>query len=63
MNNNIYANIIRDYINHGFSPIPIPYKTKAPITKGWTKLTVTADNLETYFDGTATNIGILTRKP
>ena len=27
MNDNIYANIILDYINHGFSPIPIPFKT------------------------------------
>jgi Bifunctional DNA primase/polymerase, N-terminal len=63
MNDNIYATIILDYINHGFSPIPIPYQTKAPIIKGWNKLTVTAENLETYFDGSLTNIGILTGKP
>jgi hypothetical protein len=59
MNDNIYANIILDYINRGFSPIPIPHKTKAPITKEWTKLRISADNLETYFDGELTNIGIL----
>jgi hypothetical protein len=64
MNNDIYTTkIVRDYINRGFSPIPVPFKTKAPIIKAWTKLKVTADNLETYFDGTATNIGILTGKP
>src|ERR1700751_2008277 len=64
MNDNIYTNtIVRDYINHGFSPIPIPYQTKTPILKAWNKLTVTADNLETYFDGTETNIAILTGKP
>jgi putative DNA primase/helicase len=63
MNDNIYATIILNYINNGFSPIPIPYKTKAPITKGWNKLTVSANNLETYFDGTETNIGVLTGKP
>jgi putative DNA primase/helicase len=63
MNDNIYTNkIVRDYINHGFSPIPIPYQTKTPIIKGWNKLTVTAENLGTYFDGTETNIGILTGK-
>ncbi len=64
MNDTIYTTkIVRDYINHGFSPIPVPYQSKAPILKGWTKLTVTADNLGTYFDGTETNIGILTGKP
>ena len=55
--------VILDYINHGFSPIPVPYKTKAPITKEWNKLAVTANNFESYFDGTETNIGILTGKP
>jgi putative DNA primase/helicase len=63
MSENIYANIIRDYISLGFSPVPIPFKTKAPILKGWNKLTVTADNLETYFDEIPTNIGILTGRP
>jgi Bifunctional DNA primase/polymerase, N-terminal len=63
MNNNIYATIIRDYVNHGFSPIPIPYQSNAPIIKGWNKLTVTAENIEAYFDGSLTNIGILTGKP
>jgi putative DNA primase/helicase len=63
MNNNIYAIIIRDYIKNGFSPIPVPFKTKKPITKGWNKLAVSANNFETYFDGTSTNIGILTGKP
>jgi len=63
MNTNIYSNVLLNYIDHEFSPIPIPFKAKNPITKEWTKLTVTAENLETYFDGTPTNIGILTGKP
>jgi putative DNA primase/helicase len=64
MNDTIYTTkIVLDYINRGFSPIPVPFGTKAPNTKEWNKLTVTADNLETYFDGTPTNIGILTGKP
>jgi putative DNA primase/helicase len=63
VNDNIYANTILDYINHGFSPIPIHYKTKTPITKQWTKLRITAENFESYFDGELTNIGILTGKP
>jgi putative DNA primase/helicase len=63
MNDNIYANIILDYINHGFSPVPIPFKTKSPITKEWNKLRITANDYESYFDGAPTNIGILTGKP
>jgi Bifunctional DNA primase/polymerase, N-terminal len=63
MTDNIYANAILGYINHGFSPIPVHYKTKTPITKQWTKLRITANNFETYFDGELTNIGILTGKP
>jgi putative DNA primase/helicase len=59
----IYHEVIRDYIDHGFSPVPIPYKTKAPIIKGWTKLSITAENLAAYFDAAPTNIGILTGEP
>jgi putative DNA primase/helicase len=59
----IYHEIIRDYIDRGFSPVPVPYKTKAPIIKGWTKLSVTAENLAAYFEAFPTNIGILTGKP
>jgi hypothetical protein len=56
MNDNIYANVILDYISHGFSPIPVPFRTKKPIIKEWNKLTVTANNFETHFDGSPTNI-------
>ena len=55
--------MILDYIDHGFSPIPILFKTKTPITKEWNKLRITANNYETYFDEVPTNIGILTGKP
>jgi hypothetical protein len=63
MNDNIYANLILDYINRGFSPIPVPFKAKNPIMKAWPKLIVTANDYETYFDREPINIGILTGKP
>ena len=63
MSENIYLPIIQAYIDHGFSPIPIPFKKKSPIIKGWTTLSVTAENLEAYFDGGPSNIGILTGEP
>src|SRR6516162_1302105 len=62
MSENIYLPIIQAYIDHGFSPIPIPFK-KSPIIKGWTTLSVTAENLEAYFDGGPSNVGILTGEP
>ena len=34
MNDNIYANIILDYINHGFSPIPIPLQDENANNQG-----------------------------
>jgi hypothetical protein len=59
----IYATIIRDYIHHGFAPVPIPFRSKNPILEGWTKLGITEENWHTYFDKTPINIGILTGKP
>jgi Bifunctional DNA primase/polymerase, N-terminal len=55
--------LVRDYVTNGFSPIPVEFKTKRPINKQWTKLRVTTDTLENYFDETPTNIGILTGQP
>jgi hypothetical protein len=55
--------LVRDYVTNGFSPIPVEFKTKRPINKQWTKLRVTMDTLENYFDETPTNIGILTGQP
>ena len=59
----IYTNnIISNYIDKGFAPVPIPFKTKAPIIKGWPTLSISADNVEQYFGDAPTNIGILTGK-
>ena len=42
--------LISDYIDHGFAPIQIHYKSKQPINNGWPELRIS-------------DIGILTGKP
>jgi hypothetical protein len=39
MTNDIYLqNLVSDYIEHDFSPIPIQYESKQPVNKGWPDL-------------------------
>ena len=59
----IYHNIIRGYIRHGFAPIPVKFRSKEPTLKGWNKLRISEIQVEEYFDEIPTNIGILTGKP
>ena len=47
------------YIAAGLSPIPLPFKSKAPTIANWTALRVTKDNLAEHFNGQAQNIGVL----
>ena len=55
--------LVHDYITAGFSPIPVPFKSKQPTIKGWPDLKITADNVTQYFNGQPTNVGILTGAP
>jgi putative DNA primase/helicase len=59
--NDIYQpKLVADYINAGFSPIPIKYKSKQPLNKGWTNLKIATNDIGKYFSGDCINIGILT---
>ena len=61
INNAIYLQQrVSDYINHGLAPIPIHYKSKQPVNKGWTELRISKDDIGTYFNDQPINIGILT---
>jgi hypothetical protein len=51
------------YIHHGFAPIPIKYKSKQPVNKGWPDLRISKDDINEYFNGNNINIGILTGQP
>ena len=58
--NDIYLTIVSDYIEHDFAPIPIKYKSKQPINKGWPDLRISNNDIGTHFNGDSTNIGVLT---
>ena len=47
-----------EYIDRNWSPIPIPYRSKAPAINGWQTLSINADNVGQYFNGAPQNIGI-----
>src|SRR5215831_1837074 len=62
--NDIYlSQIVSDYIDHGFAPIPIHYKSKQPVNKGWPGLRISKNDIGEYFSGELINIGILTGQP
>ncbi|CAA9341001.1 MAG: hypothetical protein AVDCRST_MAG93-6650 [uncultured Chloroflexia bacterium] len=50
-------NAARDYINRGWSVVPIPYGEKGPNLPEWQKLRITADEVGEFFVGES-NIGI-----
>lgn len=52
-----------EYIGRGWSPIPIPHKSKAPVLEGWPKLRITAESAAQYFNGERQNIGVLLGQP
>src|SRR3954462_3168549 len=58
----IYDRVL-GYINHGFAPIPIEFRSKNPNITGWPELAISEVNIGDYFKGNPTNIGILMGKP
>jgi putative DNA primase/helicase len=53
------AETARTYVSRGWSPIPIPNQRKGPIRKGWTELRLNVEDVDTYFDSEAMNVGVL----
>ena len=49
----------RNYVEGGFLPVPVPYRTKRPVTEGWPGLRLTVADLPRYFNGHPQNIGVL----
>jgi hypothetical protein len=47
------------WIQRGFSPVPIPHRSKRPVLKEWEQLKITVDSAPQYFNGTQQNIGLL----
>jgi hypothetical protein len=51
--------IALQYIDRGWSPIPIPHRSKGPIIDGWQNLRIGGTDAPRYFNGAAQNIGII----
>jgi hypothetical protein len=47
------------YIDIGGAPIPVPFQTKIPTLKGWQALRLTHEDVNDYFNGEATNVGLV----
>jgi hypothetical protein len=47
------------WIQKGFSPVPIPPRSKRPVLNGWERLEITIDGASQYFNGSSQNIGLL----
>ena len=51
--------IALNYIDCGWTPLPIPYRGKRPVIDGWQSFAITKDDAPKYFNGEKTNIGVL----
>ena len=47
------------WIQKGFSPLPVPHRSKRPVLKEWQRLEITTEGASQYFNGAAQNIGVL----
>jgi hypothetical protein len=51
------------YCRRGWSPIPIPHRSKNPGYNGWEQTRLNEDELPSRFNGTPQNIGVLLGEP
>src|SRR5437870_5503499 len=51
--------IARDALRHGWSPLPIPYKSKQPGFKDWLTFRVSDETIGQHFNGAPMNIGVI----
>jgi P4 family phage/plasmid primase-like protien len=47
------------WIQKGFSPVPVPHRSKRPVLKEWQQLEITTEGASQYFNGASQNIGVL----
>jgi hypothetical protein len=49
----------RDYIERGWAPIPVPFRTKGPVLDAWQTIRINAETAPSFFNGAPQNIGII----
>ena len=50
--------IARSYIDRGWNPIPVPFRSKKPIGEEWQKRVIDHSNVAQFFNGAEMNIGV-----
>lgn len=55
--------IAREYLLHGWMPLPVAFMSKNPGIPGWQHFAVTAATLHEHFNGRPLNIGVLLGQP
>src|SRR4051794_33629514 len=53
------TDIARSFIQRGWSPVPVRFKTKKPTCDAWQKLRITEADADRYFNGAKLNIGVV----
>jgi hypothetical protein len=53
----------REFLERGWMPLPIPFKSKNPNFRGWQKFSITEEALASRFNGQPQNIGVLLGEP
>src|SRR6266566_444217 len=51
--------IALDYIERGWNPVPVKYKTKQPIGTGWQTRVIDAASAPEHFNGAQLNVGVI----
>ena len=47
------------WIQKGYSPVPVPHRSKRPVLKEWQRLEITTEGVSQYFQDASQNIGVL----
>ena len=48
-----------EYIKRGWNPLPLPFRTKKPVDKGWQRRVIREQDAPKYFNSHAQNIGVV----
>jgi hypothetical protein len=60
---NSIMNVAQSYLKRGWSPIPLPTKSKIPILENWQNLNIKEQEIPKFFNGKPQNISVLLGKP
>jgi hypothetical protein len=50
--------IAKSYIQRGWNPVPVPFKSKVPIGEEWQKRIIDHSNVGKFFNGQPQNVGV-----